>query len=410
MGIHQIKSRGRIAIFYPYRYLGTFPNLCDAAKLLAEDGYLVEIYTIRDKSFPSPDFEDPAISIITNRSGVFEKAGLEWPYLNIGQIYGWGWLARNVYRPLWRRLIFKRILRQLHTSKAYTCLVGMDPEGLAAAAAFSDFLGVPYVYWSLELLLLSEIRENKLRTEKLWEIKHSRRAVFTITHDKWRGKALIDENRLDPAKVLCVANAPSGRARRSPSNFLRERLNIPSQRKIVLCAGWMACWAMSEEIMAAAASWPEEYVLVWQSRHELDKSSLKSVDSKKVIILSKPVSSRQYRDLVDSADVGLAFYGLPPVDSPYRRNIELMGFSSGKIADYLQCGLPIVVNDRIGPRDLVDSYECGVCVAQPSEIEGALRTIFDRYDWYVSNACRCFEDCLELEKNFLPVTERLRSL
>ena len=399
------RTRGRIAVFYPYKYLGALSVLRDAARLLAEHDYQVEIYTVHDESIPAPDFENPAISVITDRPGVFRRAGIVWSYPKGGRPYSW--LVSNLYRPLWRRLFFRRTFLQRHASRPYACLIGMDVEGLAAAAPLAEFIRAPFVYWSLELEFLDEITSKRQRTDKLREIEYSRRASFTIIQDEWRAQALVEENGLDPTKVLCVPNAPRGRARRSPGNFLRERLNIPPQRKIVLCAGQLGWWAMSEEIMATAASWPEEYVLVYQSRQRLDRSSLKYTDSRKVFILSEPVPGGQYRDLVDSADVGLAFYRPDRPGLPRSKNLEIMGLSSGKLADYLRCGLPVIVNEVTGPRELLNTYKCGLCVPKPSGIEGALRTIFRRYDWYVGNACRCFDERLELEKHFRPVIKRL---
>jgi hypothetical protein len=58
----------------------------------------------------------------------------------------------------------------------------------------------------------------------------------------------------------------------------------------------------------------------------------------------------------------------------------------------------------------VERYECGVCVDTPDEIREALDTIFQDYARYSSNACRCFDEALELERHFQGVIERLTRL
>jgi glycosyltransferase involved in cell wall biosynthesis len=92
------------------------------------------------------------------------------------------------------------------------------------------------------------------------------------------------------------------------------------------------------------------------------------------------------------------------------KNLELMGLSSGKLSSYLHSGLPVVVNEAIGPRELVKTYDCGVCVSQASEIEEALKTIFERYDWYAENACRCFNERLEFGRYFESVIKKIDGL
>jgi glycosyltransferase involved in cell wall biosynthesis len=230
---------------------------------------------------------------------------------------------------------------------------------------------------------------------------------------------LIEENGIDPTRIFYVPNAPSGRARREKSDYLQKRLNVPLDAKVILYAGNISRWSMSAEIVKATAGWPNEYVLVIQSRtpkyfwrDKYLEKVIELADPKKVIISFEPVPQSEFRSFVDSADVGLAFY------EPYfsqgctteGENIRLMGLSSGKIANYLYSGLPIIVNDVvIGPKEIVQSSNCGICVRHATDIKGALALIFDKYDLYVGNACRCFDQTLELEKHFTPVIDHLES-
>jgi glycosyltransferase involved in cell wall biosynthesis len=394
--------------------------LRNAAILLADGGYKIEFYTLIDSIFPQPDFDDPAISVCSSQPEVFRERGVVRPALAKfipGRFCRY--VASHFYRPMARRLSIEPDFRRRHASIPYIAIIGVDPEGLADAAPFADLLGVPLIYWSLELLFSDEITTKNQQTLKFREIVYSRRAAFTIIQDEWRAKALIEENGLDPARVLLVPNAPMGKSICCPDDFLRERFNIPPERKVVLNAGTIRWWAMSEEIVSSANNWPEEYVLVMHSRQRSYGYGSKYVDSvagkatpERVIISFDAVSSDRYRSLVDSADVGIAFY------SPYRpwspsvpnKNLELMGLSSGKLSSYLHSGLPVVVNEAIGPRELVKAYDCGVCISQASEIEEALKTIFERYDWYADNACRCFNERLEFGQYFEAVIKKIDGL
>ena len=411
---------GRIAIFYPWGNLDTVPSLRNAAIMLADRGYKVEFYTLTDSIFPQPGFDNPAISVCSNQPEVFRERGVvppAWAKFIPGRFCRYA--ASHFYRPMARRLSIEPDFRRRHASIPYIAIIGVDPEGLADAAPFADLLRVPLIYWSLELLFSDEITTKNQQTLKSREIVYSRGAAFTIIQDEWRAQALIEENGLDPARVLLVPNAPMGKSIRCPDDFLRERFNIPPERKVVLNAGTIRWWAMSEEIVSSANDWPEEYVLVMHSRQRSYGYGSEYVDSvagkanpERVIISFDAVSSDQYRNLVNSADIGLAFYNpyVPWSPSMPNKNLELMGLSSGKLSSYLHSGLPVVINEAIGPRELVKTYDCGVCVSQASEIEEALKTIFERYDWYADNACRCFNERLEFGHYFEAVIKKIDGL
>lgn len=175
---------------------------------------------------------------------------------------------------------------------------------------------------------------------------------------------------------------------------------------------------MSLEIVEAARDWPPDYLLYMQSKATRDHAMtgyseevIRTADPGSVLIGRDPLPAEEFKQLLDSADVGLALYN-PRFrdDSRIAKNLELIGYSSGKLADYLHAGLPVVVSRLPGPRHLVEKYECGVCVDSPDEIGEALNVIFRDYARFSDNACRCFDSALELERNFKSVIERLARL
>jgi hypothetical protein len=97
-------------------------------------------------------------------------------------------------------------------------------------------------------------------------------------------------------------------------------------------------------------------------------------------------------------------------DVPADRNIELMGYASGKVANYLHGGLPIVTSDLVGLRDLSEGRGCGHCVRSASEVRDALDAIMADREGFTERVCSAFDDCLELEKHFSPVVDRIIAL
>ena len=416
-----LSAKGRIALFFLYDTLEPFTFVRDALCMLVERGYTVDIYAAMSSGQRSTSLPD-GISILPHPEAfvVFKDK-----YPRLVQLLRKGgrqyeWFMMNIYRPLARKFFFNRFLRQRHAALPYRCVIGADPEGLASAAPLAKMLDVPLAFWSLELLFEAEITSPGKKRLKEMENTASREVCFAIIQDAWRGQALSEENHIPPEKLIYVPNAPRGEARRKKSDYLHRRLGIDPQRKIVLCAGMLGQWTMSAELVRAAATWPDEYVLVMQTHtpRELywDQSYINELvrlaDPKQVIISFDPVPGANYRDMMDSADVGLAFYAtVSQKDTTQGRNVYLMGLSSGKLGGFLHSGLPVVVNDAvIGPKEMVEKWACGISVGKPEQIAAALNAISREYDRYTANAVHCFNQDLELGARFETVVERIEQL
>jgi glycosyltransferase involved in cell wall biosynthesis len=405
-------NRGRVTIFYPSFYLGAVNFLRDAAILLGENGYSVEIYS-KFGSSPPPMFWNAPVYIVDNQFAVFKGLSVKMGLWASGRL---GRVVRTTLSYL-AKPQFRRFITAKHRQLPYICLIGIDPEGLLEARRWGEIMDVPFAYWSFEIYAGDKTKTASFRLMKEKEKEDSRRSAFVIVQDPWRSSILVKENGLDPKQLVHVPNAPRGPARRLQGDFLRKRFNIPQKSKVILYAGQLAWWSMSAQIASAVADWPEEYVLVMQSRGQVPKQRMSEFTNLsgtgKVFFAFDPVPLDQYRHMLDSADVGLAFYdpSLPGQPSRSDINLEVMGLSSGKLSDYLWCGLPVVVNDRtVGPGAFVNDSGCGMCVTEPQEILCALDDIFSNYTFFSENACRCFDDRLDLERNFEPVLQRLHQL
>jgi glycosyltransferase involved in cell wall biosynthesis len=292
----------------------------------------------------------------------------------------------------------------------------MDDRGIIAAGPIANVLNIPLVYWNLELRFLDEATDSAAVRRKRQEIRWCKQAVLTISQDRWRAKALAEENGLDETQIALVPIASLGAAQRRRSNYLRARLGIAQGRKIVLCTGGFAWWTHTLEIVRAAPTWPMDYVLVVHSlTRKTDvtdymKLVTDSADGVHSIVSFDPVSSEDYQNVVDSADIGLAWYHIwDPVSHRLNKNMLFMGHSSGKLADYLKSGLPVVVNKSLGPSELIEEYRCGISVQEPGQLGTALRRILDEYDSCAANAVRCFNERLELRRNFTKVLDRIEA-
>jgi glycosyltransferase involved in cell wall biosynthesis len=166
-------------------------------------------------------------------------------------------------------------------------------------------------------------------------------------------------------------------------------------------------WALSEDLAQSALNWPDDRVLILHSHgyhnpHYLKR--LKQYEGEKVIISLDPVPYEELPSLLSSADIGIALY------RDLNKNYSLIDSASGKLAHYLQAGLPVIVNDFPGIKRIVEGYHCGVSVSEVGEITGAVDRIIKDYDAIHDNAFRCYEDNYVFSKHFDRVMARIEQL
>lgn len=397
-------------MIFPFSGLESVPCLLAAICSLRDAGAIVDVFT---RSC------DGALELGADRChapqgrGGFMEDPLEKPAWARLVPYAWfdGLVASSLRRKK-KRSTLDGLVRGLHQEHPFSILIGVDPEGLIEAEAWGRELGVPYAYWSLEILVAGELTSPHFNRLKRREVRANRGAAFTIVQDADRGRLLGSENDIESRNMLLVPNAAAGPARRIKSHFAHGLLDIPDDSRLVLCAGTLADWCMTEEIVRAAATWPDGTVLIVHSRFDAEADPYVAhivavADSERVRLSRTTLDASDYRALVDSADVGLALYRPRRNQRYLQANLLTVGLSSGKVSAYLQAGLPVIVNRLRGLADLVDSYGCGLIVDAPEDIGTALDAISTRYDQYSRAALKCFSDELRFEPHFAAVLRRL---
>jgi glycosyltransferase involved in cell wall biosynthesis len=144
---------------------------------------------------------------------------------------------------------------------------------------------------------------------------------------------------------------------------------------------------MEIALQTNTSKWPEAWVVVLHGYFR-DKGYLQHIMSvtspHNVFLSTRPLDSKMLPELTSSADIGIALYMNLGV------NFEYTIFSSGKIAQYLKCGLPILVNDFKRTVEIIDAYKCGVCIPTIDALPDALRVIEQNYAQYRENAFELF--------------------
>lgn len=365
----------RIVIIYPERNTSTIPSLVALLRAMVGAGYAVDLFC---KQGNEGEFSESGVRVLP----LIER-------FRPGTIWWKLWFIAN-----W----MSRVVRHCFLYQCHMVLA-VDPWGLFLAYPGSWLRGVPFGYFSLEILARDEQHSISLRLLKRLESFFNRGAEFTIIQDSERGAVLGLENRL-PAehKMIYLPNSYPGGGISQKTDFLQKTLSIPLENKIVLYAGSVHPELFHCEVAATVGIWPPSTCLVVHAgRPVCLKNSYGDrlrgmADGGRVYLTAQELSESDYEKMVSSAHIGVALY------TSKTQNLIHLGLSSGKVAKYLQCGLPIIVSSQPSLLNLVSQYECGVAVAGPSEIPGAVAQILAEYARYSSNARRCFHNLLRLDE------------
>jgi glycosyltransferase involved in cell wall biosynthesis len=290
----------------------------------------------------------------------------------------------------------------------YKCWFGVEPEGLAVAWRLTRRSGSELVYYSLELLLEENMLSLMHRIKKRVERRASQAARLTITQDRARAKLLCESNQIPPDRIVLLPVGARGDPIVTKTDYLRRKFRLDPDIKIVLYAGTIADWSCSLELAQAALTWPENWrlvlhgnILTTSENADYIQGMLSIAQDRRIILSTDWVPLGRLDELVASADVGVALY------FEADRNRRFIASSSGKIAQYLKCGLPVVVSDFPRARVMFEDTGCGIAVHDAAELAEAVATILTDYDVYRSNAMRRYVEYYRIDRSIMDVLRRL---
>lgn len=109
----------------------------------------------------------------------------------------------------------------------------------------------------------------------------------------------------------------------------------------------------------------------------------------------------EYIKFVSQFDIGLALY-FPDqnVGAHFGKNINFIGYSSGKFSLLAMLSIPIIVSANNSFLKLKQSYDFGIVINSISEIDKALDSIYSDYDRYSSESRRMYEEILCPESKY----------
>ena len=378
-----------IAFIHHRGEFDTVPSLMGAVKLLLRDGYFVDLIFVSDPAFDAPHFDDVNVRLIALPS--LRRFSLPTGLRRILEALMLLWCV------FWQSML-----------RRFSWLVGVDPVGLIISGFVARVFRLRFLYANLEILFSSEVSSAYIRIIKRLERYYNKRCAFTIIQDLSRAELLARENLIDIDTICLLPNSPFGEASQRSSQFLRDRLQISAEQKLILHVGTLGKWTSTPELLAASRNWSEDLTLVLHSRQRGSEIDLDLADHPRVQVSDRPVPSQDLPNLIASADIGLVLYRK---DDHFMHgdNIQYVGLSSGKMAEYLRCGVPVVVTAFPGLCELVEEFQCGICIENADEIADAIHTILADRSKYSQGAVECFNDVFNFEEKFKLVLSRLNN-
>lgn len=254
-----------------------------------------------------------------------------------------------------------------------------DLNNLELAHLAAQAVGAGLVYDSHELFPEIANRWIRLR-RRAWrrlEKRLIKRADLTVTVNEFIAEELHRRYGVPtPLVVMNCPDPPPGFDPAAPHDLIRERLQIPQGRKIVLYQGWMWEGRGLESLVRCAPLLAGEAVVVFMGygdyAEKLEK--LAAACSPGSVRFMPPVPQSQLLAYCASADVGVIPYQAVDLNNYYS--------SPNKLFDYIQAGLPIVASDLPFLRKVVAGDGLGLVapLTTPESYAGAINRLLTMPD------------------------------
>jgi hypothetical protein len=398
-------------IYFPDGYLGVAPTVSGFLGELTAAGHYVHVRGLAT-AYPSAGTLHESSRIVTfarlfdtPRAVWFRRGLLKIKLLSFLEL---AWFACQNFQLDRDIPLAQRRLRRVN--------IGIDLQGTVLAWCHALYARSSYVSVSLELPSANYRWFEKLVS---WLERSSlRNAAALVIQDADRLKTLGAYRSPLPSRVFYLPNSSGPRDSRatptSPNNYLRRTLNIDQARfpNIALHAGMIQDEVYAQELAKAFNQIDCGFALVFHERVKRSMTQpyiqlLRSHNSKNLFLSLEPVPLDRVDAIFAAATVGLVFYR--PIDD----NFAQIASASGKLSFNLKHGIPVLMNALPSLVAMNQRYDFGAVVQNPEdsgELSAALVKIMSRYDFYSSNARRCFQEEFDFEMKFRPVRKMLESL
>lgn len=401
------------SIFFYEGYVSLAPTIINLAKGLEKSEYLVTIFATKNKDIPQPEKIGSGIKVLYSPK-IF-KLYLLWERPSLRRLVRISEVIIFAFQSLVKLLQSNQRAEEL---KSYIN-IGVDLHGSVVALLCSYLFKQKFIFLSLELE--QPIKKYRYIFKPFIEIAKLafKKSECVIVQDEDRFNSLCEYYQYQHPKVFHLPNSPFNDCyyHNDRENFFRNNFNL-SQEKfpyIVLSAGQISDNVCSKSLAHAFASIDNGCALIFHGVDAVGQykeedpymQSLRQVNSKNLFLSLNPLPFEEVDKIYASSTLGVALYA--EVDDNYTKIAK----ASGKLAQYLKHGKPVLVSNHPSLSQLVEKYQIGMVINNPSdaqEIKVAIDKILNSYDTYSNNAKCCFAAEFDFEKKVEPILYFMKNL
>lgn len=418
----------KIGIIFWDGWLGVAPTLLSIIAYFSEKNYHVFVYLRDDNEFDLSiietfNKEQVTFRRIPTKANSFKKSLVDTALLFLRKAKDHHWISLDKFNLiLFRAEQLKSYFEIIHFSnqikksqeKNYEATFCVDTIGLFAHRK-SKMQSEKTINLSLELLYdLESDKEwlNKLiKKNERFYLKH--KVAFTLIQDSYRWAIYKRINKVEEDNFLVLPNSTRKNSESEliqKSDFFYKRFNLDSETVIVLSAGMICDEVCSHEIAQVVGNYnfKTKTKIIFHNRikndviRQLYIEEVRLVGKDNVCLSLDPVLFSELHTVFNSAQIGLVIYNTENEDE----NFSAIGAASGKLYQYLKYGLPVIVSNLPGLKEIVLENEIGLTVDSPSDIPEAIEKINSNYQWYSNNAKLAFDNKLNID-TYLDVINKL---
>ena len=441
----------KVNIFFEEEFLGVYPSLINCIDLLSPVCSSIEIISgKRESNFPDPPPFADNVSFSKIRQNLdynrnhFDSVNdkVEIVANSIEYAHSWKKLIPESFKVIFRnsRNLLRENRTNWHTQYKWfkeklnyyffciskvlknkpDIIIAVDESGLIACLFVSFFCRKPkpkIIFWSLETGLT--IGNSSLFWTRFHELLFAlsfRFADIVVTQEESRLADLEKKinHKISRVPKTFIPHSPLGQSKEKNSNyrsdFFHKMFSLSKFDKVILHAGWIHDGMCVDKIAMSSKSWNSEFRLVL---HEREKRSpqedfirhVSKLSGNRALLSLNPVTFDRIDEVISSADIGLIAY-----DSKYGAGRVNIRKSSGKLSQYLKCGVPVVALKLPGYEEMFNQYKCGLVFESFDQIEGCIDEIMSEYQSFSEGAFRCFSEEFDFNKFFSPLLIHLRNI
>ena len=249
---------------------------------------------------------------------------------------------------------------QIDNFSGYDHIITVD-RGIVEGAKIANKFGVPCSLLSYEIFFKEEV-EGSIKAQ---EITACRNLSFAITQDELRAQKLSLANEIPIEKIIKIPVAGRGfKGSRQKPKLFHEMFGLGHGVKVALYMGSLSDWTGTRYLLESTNHWPEDWTLVLHERFGPSVDTLELLEnlenSRNVRISRVPFNcANDMSEFVSSANLGIALYTPTYENEWVGKNLKYIGMASGKIATYLQHGVPVATHEIGEFSNLIREFEAG---------------------------------------------------